>query len=233
MSVDEMSPEEIRSLQMSQLKEAAKIFLRPMERLPFPVVIEAMTGFQILPIAADRRRLLRALVKSCIAVTAESIARPVIANRPNDVSAQVERLLLEQLKSNQLLVEYPVRSAGKGGGGYPDFLLRDRGDPAYLEVKVSREQNIAQGSARNFFYQPSANGKIRFHAPHILAGFAIEEVTAKKWRLTRWKIVDLFFLRVRLKPEYNADNLEIYRDDGRLLVEGNDAKITRGEERIK
>ncbi|MDD5483054.1 MAG: hypothetical protein PHP98_05325 [Kiritimatiellae bacterium] len=38
------------------------------------------------------------------------------------------------------------------------------------------------------------------------------------------KIADLWFLKVKLKPEYNADNLEIYRTES-ILMEGDGIKI--------
>ena len=95
-----------------------------------------------------------------------------------------------------------------------------------MEVKVSREENIGKGSARNFFYQPTKNSKIRHSARHLLAGFAIRERSEKSWILTGWKIADLFHLRVKLKPEYNADNLEIYRDE-LLLLEGDARGVKR------
>ena len=116
--------------------------------------------------------------------------------------------------------------------GYPDRFLRSGDDPACLEVKVSREENINQGSPLNFFYQPVANSKIRCSAPHLLAGFAIREVKEKEWVLTQWTIVDLFFLRVQLKPEYNAANPEIYRPEA-ILLKGNGSHITEGEERLE
>jgi hypothetical protein len=51
-------------------------------------------------------------------------------------------------------------------------------------------------------------------------------VSEKTWVLTRWKIVDLWFLRVKLKPEYNADNLEIYREEA-ILLEGDGTHILK------
>jgi hypothetical protein len=226
-----MSGENISQMQLAQLREAAKIFLRPMERLPFPVVVEAMTECKVLP-AADCRTLLRALADSCVAVVAQSASDPIRANRPNDVSAQVERRLQRRMTQEKLQVEMPRTASGKSPGGYPDLFVESEDGPAYLEIKVSREQNINQGSARNFFYQPVANSKIRRDAPHLLAGFAIKEDGEKKWVLREWTIVDLFFLRVRLKPEYNADNLQIYRPDT-ILMKGDGAGIRVGAERIE
>ena len=218
-----MSKDNLRDKQLAQLKAAAKIFLRPMERLPFPVVVEAMTEREIFPMTKSKqdRALLSALADACTATVAESVDAPYRANRPNDVSAQVEEKLQAHLENAGVLVEMPSAAGGgrRGSGGYPDRLLRLGGRPSYLEVKVSREENIGKGSARNFFYQPTRNPKIVHSARHLLAGFAIREQAEKLWVLTEWKIADLFHLRVKLKPEYNADNLEIYRDE-LILLEG-------------
>lgn len=224
-----MTPAEYQKRQLDQLKEAAKIFLKPMERLPFPVVVEAMTGKQILPIInrSEDKKLLESLSAACIAVVADSQNNIIPANRPNDVSVQVESRLEQCLTTlAQIKVERPRAIEGRSPGGYPDRLLWYAAEPTYLEVKVSREQNIEQGSARNFFYKPAAHSKILHAARHLLTGFAINEIAAKRWKLTKWKIVDLWFLRVKLKPEYNADNLEIYRDEA-VLMEGNDKTICR------
>lgn len=226
-----MSENETQRRQLEQLKEAARIFLRPMERLPFPVVVEAMTGRQVLP-AQDCRLLLQAISASCISIVGESADNPIRANRPNDVSVQVERQLEQAMKQEGLHVEIPRATKGRGGGGYPDRFLRSEEGPAYLEIKVSREQNINQGSARNFFYQPVADTKILEDAPHLLVGFAIRESGDKLWTLCEWTIVDLFFLRVRLKPEYNADNLEIYRPEG-ILMKGDGTSIFVGAEHCR
>jgi len=223
-----VTPEELRKRQLEQLKEAAKIFLRPMERLPFPVVIEAMTGRAVLPIMnrPEDGALLKALSAACIKIVSESKTATIHANRPNDVSTQVEERLDARLNSQNFRVEKPQAEAGRTPGGYPDRLVWSGKEATYLEVKVSREENIDEGSARNFFYQPTARPKIRYDARHLLAGFAIKEVSGKTWVLTRWKIVDLWFLRVKLKPEYNADNLEIYREES-ILMEGDGQKILK------
>lgn len=215
-----MDENELRDRQLAQLKAAAKIFLRPQDKLPFSVVVEAMTGCEVLPMTggARDRALLDALAKSCVRTVASSAAHPFAANRPNDVSAQVERRLQEELESEKVEVETPRAASGRGGGsGYPDRLLRHQDFPAYLEVKVSREQNINQQSARNFFFKPGVHSKILHSAPHLLAGFSLREAAEKTWELTGWKIVDLFDLRVSLKPEYNAANPEIYRKELVLL----------------
>lgn len=217
-----MTEEEFRKKQIAQLKETARILLRPAERLPFPVVVEAMTSYEVLPITTSKhdQQLLKALAVACTATVVQSVKNPIQANRPNEVSTQVECLLQVQLEAGETTVEMP--RSGRGGGGYPDRLLWHEELPSYLEVKVSRESNITQGSARNFFYQPTVQSKIQHSARHLLSGFSLREIAEKQWILTAWKIVDLFYLQVKLKPEYNANNLEIYRDD-MILMQG-DAK---------
>ncbi len=222
-----MKKNELHEAQLAQLKELARVFLRPMGKLPFAVVVEAMTGHAVLPVDLARDgALLDALAKACAQTVADSLRAPITANRPNDVSVQIERRLQKQLESEGALVEMPRAKSGRSGGGYPDRLLWLDEEPSYLEVKVSREENISQGSARNFFYQPVANSKIRHAARHLLADFALREKSEKSWILTAWKIADLFYLRVKLKPEYNADNLEIYRDE-LVLLEGDGGGIKR------
>ena len=216
-----MSKDDLRDNQLAQLKAAAKIFLRPMERLPFPVVVEAMTECEIFPMtkSAQDRALLSALTAACTATVAESVDAPYRADRPNEVSTQVEKKLQTHLESAGVLVEMARAASGRGSGsGYPDRLLWHGEMPTYLEVKVS--QDIQKGGLRSFYFKASKSTKIRHSARHLLAGFAIRERAEKLWVLTEWKIADLFHLRVKLKPEYNADNLEIYRDE-LILLEGN------------
>jgi len=215
-----MKREDIDKLQLEKLKEAAKIFLKPMEQLPFSVVIEAMTGHQVIPyIKEDDGGLIAALSAACVKTVNDSGKHPVAANRPNDVSAKVEKMLQDNLTESGVTAERP-KPQGKqraAAQGYPDLLLWDADRPTYLEVKVSRVENISKGSARNFFYQPTQNSKITRDARHLLCGFSIEEDSEKKWILREWTITDLWFLRVKLKPEYNADNLEIYRREAVIL----------------
>jgi hypothetical protein len=222
-----MTPEELKLLQLEQLKEAAKIFLKPMERLPFPVVIEAMTGKEVLPVLQrpEDLSLLAKLSQACIEAVVISQQNPIAANRANDVSTLIEKLLEVTINKTGLKCECPRPLAGRVPGGYPDRLVWQADKPTYLEVKVSREQNMDQGSARNFFYQPTANTKIIHSARHLLAGFAVREISEKSWILVNWKLVDLWFLRVKLKPEYNADNLEIYRHEA-ILLKGDDREVT-------
>lgn len=221
-----MKREEIDKKQLEQLKEAARVFLKPIEKMPFSVVVEAMTGYELIPYTEENdKKLIDDISISCMQTIGDSERSPIIANRPNDVSAQVEKILQKNLIKNKIVAEQPRSAIKKSVSpqGYPDLLLWCEKRPTYLEVKVSRVENIGKGSARNFFYQPTKNSKITRHARHLLCGFSMFEISEKKWVLKEWKITDLWFLRVKLKPEYNANNLEIYRRDA-ILAEGDGEK---------
>jgi hypothetical protein len=110
-----MNVEDLRQRQLEQLREAARILLKPMERLPFPVVIEAMTGRQVLPILnrPEDRVLLEKLARACMAIVADSRRKTFEANRPNDVSTQVERKLEAALRNFGIRVERPQAERGR------------------------------------------------------------------------------------------------------------------------
>ena len=227
-----MNEEESQRRELLQLKEFAKRVLEQTKVLPFPLVVQAMTDHAVYPIRADAEddiKLLGILSRSCIAAVAHSRENPITANRPNEVSNRVEQLLQEELEQRGVKTEIPKKRKG-GSSGYPDRIAWLREDfPSYLEIKVSQEEKSSSG-LRAFYYQPTADSKIRYSARHLLAGFAIREIEEKQWELTRWKITDLWFLQVKLKPEYNADNREIYKSEA-VLIEGNGNSITAGKMR--
>lgn len=215
-----MKHKDFEKQQLQKLKDMAEIFLKPMEKFCFPVVVEAMTGCKVIPyIEEDDNELMSKLSEACKATVAYSKNNPVVANRPNDVSSPVESILQSNLQSLGIQAGKPQARDTKARApqGYPDLLISHANRPTYLEVKVSRVENISKGSARNFFYQPVANSKITVNARHFLCGFSIEEASEKKWVLREWTITDLWFLRVKLKPEFNTDNIEIYRGEAVLM----------------
>lgn len=209
-----MTHEEFQQQQFEQYTEFVFDSIRRFDNLPLWMFVEAITGNRVLPIVprpADVL-LLEKLSQACIETVSESQSKLIRAEREKDLIFQTEKILESVIEKNNLRIDF-------------EGVIWQADEPTYLEVKVSREQNIEQGSARNFFFQPTANTKIIYSARHLLAGFAVREISEKKWILVNWKLVDLWFLRVKLKPEYNADNLEIYRPEA-ILVKGDDSKIT-------
>lgn len=192
-----------------KLKNTLKRLLEPIEDLDFSVVIEMTTDTKFEKTTKSRRdkELLDTIRESADLLMNQIYENPKFGNRPNDVSQPIEKTLKNYLEEEGLEFVPPK------GSGYPDMILKDKyGRITYLEVKVSRIENIRKASARNFFYKISKNTKVIYDGRHLLLGFAIEEDSreVRHWRTVFWKLVDLYKLKVNLKPEFNADNTEIY-----------------------
>jgi len=198
--------------ELENLKDFSRKVLQPLKDVAFPVIVEATTGKKIIRINLDANED-KELIES-IKQVADEISKKyyekleLIGNRPNDVSEPLEQVFVDCLIN-----------AGKGAirlkqKGYPDLEIKDKLERiTYMEIKVSRVENIKEGSPRNFFYKPSIKTKIKEDARHLLIGFAIKEHTPKHWKIVGWKLVDLAYLKVDFKPEFNADNIEIYKKE--------------------
>ncbi len=102
--------------------------------------------------------------------------------------------------------------------GYPDEMITDKyGRVTYLEVKTTTRRNM--GSPRDFFFSPLKNSKkkIKDDGHHLLLCFDTYEQKEKEFIVTGWCLIDLFNIKVSMKPEFNTDNLELYRKENILL----------------
>jgi len=102
--------------------------------------------------------------------------------------------------------------------GYPDELIIDSYKRvSYLEVKTTTRRDV--GSPRDFFFSPSKNSKkkITEDARHLLVCFDTFERKEKEFIITGWCLIDLFNIKVSMKPEFNTNNLGLYRKENILL----------------
>jgi hypothetical protein len=102
--------------------------------------------------------------------------------------------------------------------GYPDEKITDKyGRVTYLEVKATSRRDV--GSPRDFFFSPLTNSKkkITENGHHLLLCFDTFERKEKEFIITGWCLIDLFGIKVSMKPEFNTDNLELYRKENILL----------------
>lgn len=102
--------------------------------------------------------------------------------------------------------------------GYPDEKITDKyGRITYLEVKATSRRDV--GSPRDFFFSPLKNSrrKIKDDGHHLLICFDTFEQKEKEFIITGWCLIDLFNIKVSMKPEFNTDNLELYRKENILL----------------
>jgi hypothetical protein len=205
--------------QTDELEHVLAQFRRPLKNLPFPLVIKAMAGQEVLPIKRDDpddRELLACLARAAQA-TAESVrAAPIRRNRPNEVGNDIEPHAMEAIRRCGLCAERPRSRAGRGQQtGYPDILVYDRaGRPTYVECKIFGEGSTFT-TMRSFYLSPSENFKVCLDARHVLLAFAVDREpipgSRDSWyRATEFKILDLFHLQCDVKYEFNSDNRRLY-----------------------
>lgn len=204
--------------ELENLKEFAKKVLQPIKEVAFPVIVEATTGKKIFRIDLGKeedRNLIESIKHSAREVSRKYyVEEELIGNRPNDVSEPLEQVFADEL------INEGIEAKRLKQKGYPDLEVKDKvGRITYIEIKVSRVENVEEGSPRNFYYKPSKKTKIKEDARHLLLGFVIKETTPKHWKIVGWKLVDLAYLKVNFKPEFNADNKEIYKEEAIIAEE--------------
>jgi len=190
--------------------------------IPFPTVVKAATGKQVLPV--DLKEESQRELISKIGGAAEGVIRRMNATnsaaqqerRINEVSSHFEDELKAVLNSVPGFVcDFPRTSEGKiQRSGYPDLRLEDKktGRIVYLDPKLY-EAESRTSTFRTFYFEPKTDtGKIHDDAIHLIVGF---EHTGKAgaWKFTHWELVDLSKFHVRLKAEFQGSNRDLYRDE--------------------
>lgn len=124
---------------------------------------------------------------------------------------QLFPLGFEELKSGLSFIR-TIRALP--AAGYPDAEVVDNlGRTTYVEIKATTRPN--EGSPRDFFFTPLGNtrAKVTKDGRHLLLSFITREPEARKFNVIGWKLADLSKIIVSMKPEFNADNLEIYKKE--------------------
>lgn len=185
----------------------------------FADVVRASTGKSVIPLneknAAHQR--ITASIRSALnetLVELSSNASPVRRlRRINEASRFFEDLLLEKLnRMTGLRCEIPPTKNGAiQRSGYPDLKIIDTvtGLIAYLDPKLV-EAGSQQSTLRTFYYEPKNHTvKINDDALHLLCGM-IHDGREGQWKFLSYQLVDLSYLRVRLKAEFQASNADLY-----------------------
>ncbi|MBN2066391.1 MAG: hypothetical protein JW771_06250 [Candidatus Thermoplasmatota archaeon] len=177
-----------------------------LRKVSFPELVEATSGYMVFFL--DRADSKDNELYEKLATAANSLLkichktrRRFQGNRINEVGIAIEEEFVQELRKTDLSPRLLIEK------GYPDMELDDRhGRKTYLESKATSKQ--WDDTFRSFYY---SNGKkITTNARHLLIGWKIEEENDKYWKLVDWKLVDLFYLNVGLKSEFNASNKDIY-----------------------
>ena len=204
--------------------------LSSFSNIPFYTVVESAVGRKIIPYERDDDGD-QQLVKE-IGEVADALAAKYKTNGITELTyKQVMRRSPKNFRNNEaaVVVESEVEPIFKSlqpdlscidkfehlpGQGYPDTRITTKDErTAFVEIKATTRPN--EGSPRDFYFTPleSAKSKIRVSGHHFLLGFVMRENSPKSFITTGWKLADLYRIRVSMKPEFNCDNLELYRTD--------------------
>jgi hypothetical protein len=209
-----------------QLEDTIKRFLQPIQGVSFPIVIKALTGFNVLgfSLLESKNKELLNLLKSAAAEGGQQAKITGIhTKRPNEAGNSIEPFIVDALKKTGLKASKPISQSGKAkSAGYPDIQVTDGyGRVAYIDCKAFSRETREQ-TFRTFYLSPSDDPKITCDAFHLLMSFELERedtATGLIFRPTSWHIYTLEYLKVDVKHEFNAGNRDLYNPTA-LLSEG-------------
>lgn len=138
--------------------------------------------------------------------------------RNNEVGVFADKVIPRFFERNKDKVKTIKSFERLSLNGYPDEMIVDRYERVtYLEVKTTTRRDV--GSPRDFFFSPLKNSKkkIKNDARHLLLCFDTFEQKEKEFIVTGWCLIDMFNIKVSMKPEFNTDNLGLYRKENILL----------------
>ena len=215
---------------MKKYQEIIDQILRAFGKIPFYVIVESTMKVKVEPFDAKNARDIE-LVKE-ISDLADEVAetyyhanideklyRQIKGHKPtnfrnNEAAVLIEELFVPTYKRISNRLNYIKRVKHLGQRGYPDTMIVGKdGRVTYLEIKATTRPD--KGSPRDFYFTPltMAKAKIKFNAHHFLLGFIMKESSPKIFHTIGWKLVDLHKIDVHMKPEFNCDNLEIYKKE--------------------
>lgn len=184
--------------------------------VPFRGVINASTGYEILEIDNKMRSKLM-LLKGHFRSNTKKISQDVRINyvgRANELSHYMEKVVAHEINSisgfNAISPQTDERRSQ--AAGYPDLFVQVGKQCCYLEVKTF-QLKTKDSTLRTFYYKPSEASKITQSCPHLLIAFEVESKggdNRSPFVIHNVKILDLYNLKVSLKPEFNANNVDLY-----------------------
>ncbi len=194
-----------------------------LEHVRFADVVEAVSGFRVLPVdaAAEPDAALLQCIHTVVTAMLLDLAQsghPVHqAKRINETSRYIEDELLTRLnREPELDCRIPPTAAGDfQRSGYPDLRVQHlpSGRVFYLDPKVYQEGSETS-SFRTFYFEPKREtNKILEDASHLILGISHGGKVNGCWQFEAWQLVDLVDFRVRLKAEFQASNRELYRGE--------------------
>jgi hypothetical protein len=186
----------------------------------FSDVVRASSGKNVIaldPANAAHQRITRAVeaaLQKALPLLSQADSPIRKLRRINEASRYFEDALIATINATPGLrcESPPTRNGATQRSGYPDLRITDiaTGTIAYLDPKLLEATSL-HSTLRTFYYEPKHETlKINDNAIHLLCGI---EHDGKEgvWTFTRFHLIDLSTLRVRLKAEFQASNADLYQ----------------------
>jgi len=209
-----------------KLENCLRQMLQPIKGIPFSLVIESLSGWQVVPFDNEDVRDKKVLqILSEVANIAGNATNQfgILRPRPNEVGNDIEIYVKNALNFKGYTANTPKSKSGKTAG-YPDIEFRDEfGRINYLECKTFNIANIST-TQRSFFLSPSEDFKITTNAHHFIISYEVyvegRSENNNIYKCKSWKILSIENLDVDVKYEFNSDNARLYNKE-MILAEGN------------
>jgi hypothetical protein len=190
--------------------------LEAFKGISFPIIVEVATNTKVQPFnlgIEEDIKLVEELSKLADITIKKFYENPIQIKRINEVSNLLEKEFPKIFNANKDKFKVLKSVEHLGGMGYPDEKVQDVfGRTTYIDIKGTTRPET--GSARDFYFTPltEAKKKIKVNGRHALSSFIISG-TPNAFKTIGWKLVDLSKIKVSMKPEFNADNKELYRKE--------------------
>lgn len=195
------------NLENKEFQDFIKRLMKGARDVYFRDVIEVSTGQKVLEVDGKYLEIV-SKIKGFLNSKLKEISAFIERNyegRSNELGNFVEGVLVEYLG---MIKGFSIKRTV----GYPDIDLDANGEHIYIECKTYQAKTI-NSSLRTFYFKVSDKRGIKHTCPHILIGFEVKSLGGENkspFVVKGFRIVDLYELKVDLKPEFNASNPMIY-----------------------
>lgn len=214
---------------VKNLERIIQGMLTPLKDIPFPLVIKAISGHEVIPFDDGKTqdvRLLKLIEQSVVDAGQMMIKNGVYARRVNEIGNAIEPFVHDSLIKFGLNAKTPVdRNGKKQAMGYPDLSINFEDRTHYIECKTYNRET-ENTSQRSFYLSPSDKFKVVETGHHFLVSYEMERLGSMgskgdRYKPLYWKILSLEKLLVNVKYEFNTDNKGLYGvGKGLILKEG-------------
>ncbi len=209
---------------VEKLEGLVKQMIAPIKNLPLKLVLEAISGKQVIAFDKDneQHKELLGKLKEAAQLACQNIndTGGILSARANEVGNKVElpiKTALQEVGFED--ADVPVNKKGvKQSSGYPDLGFSYGDSYVYIECKTYNKKNVAT-TQRSFFLSPTEVFKVTKDAIHIVISLEMEQKSVGIFIATAWKIVQIENIDVDVKREFNSDNKRMYAAEN-ILADG-------------